>query len=510
MIELEHAMLPVEPLPADPALLREYAKRLQAELRSQKERADLFQREYEKLAREAFGRRSERVDGQDEGQLVLFDRPDPEAVSATTTAEKPTRERKKRRGGGGRKKLLPHLARIEVTSSDEGPATCTCCGGELVEIGEDRSERLERIPAQHKVLVVIRKKRACPKCPSKGVVTQPAPPFALPRSKYADGFVAQVLVDKYADNIPLRRQVTRLKREQIDVPIANMCRVVTGSADLLRHVVRVIADELRSGGFLQGDGTGLPILDGPQNRRVSGALWVYTDGDQAVFEATKTHEGKHAAAFLEGFEGVFLPDGASTYNEATRPESIVRAGCWAHARRKFFDARHHHVHAFTALRKIRDLFLLERQAWQLDAEGRHRLRQERAVPWVEDFRRFIAEHLPEAEPRSAWHGALKYADNQWDRLKVFIDHPGVPVHNNASELALRGPVTGRKNWLFAGSEGGADAAAVHFSIVHSCMLAGVDPYAYLRDVLHRLPDATPTALRQLTPRAWAERASNDD
>jgi transposase len=510
MIELEITMSMIEKIPDDPVLLREYARRLQAELRSQMERAELYKREYEKLAREAFGRRSERVDGQDEGQLVLFDRPDPETAPASANTDKPTRERKKRRGGGGRSKLPPHLARIEVTSSDDGPTTCDCCGGHLVGIGEDRSERLERIPAQHKVLVVIRKKRACPKCPSAGVVTQPAPPFALARSKYADGFVAQVLVDKYADNIPLRRQVTRLKREQIDVPIANLCRVVTGSADLLKHVVGVMADELRRGPFLQGDGTGLPILDGPNNDRVSGALWVYTDGDQAVFEATKTHEGRHAAAFLEGFQGVFLPDGASTYNEATRAESIVRAGCWAHARRKFFEARHHHVHAFTALRKIRDLFLLEREVWQLDAEGRQRMRQERAVPWLRDFRDFIDAHLSDAEPRSAWHGALKYADNQWDRLTAFVDHSDVPIHNNASELALRGPVTGRKNWLFAGSEGGADAAAVHFSIMHSCMLAGVDPYAYLRDVLHRLPDATPTALRQLTPKAWAERARDDN
>ena len=483
------------------------------ELRSQRERAAMYQREYEKLAREVFGRRSERLDGEADGQLVLFHAPEaPEpAVSDAPAASTDGKRKagKRRRGGGGRRKLPPHLSRIEVTCSDPGPTTCTCCGGDLVVMGEDRSERLERIPAQHKVLVVVRTKRVCPACPQAGVVTQPSPPFALAKSKYADGFVAQVLVDKYADNIPLRRQVKRLKRERLDVPIASLCRLVTASADLLQHVVGVMANELRAGGFLQGDGTGLPILDGSRNQRVAGALWVYTDGDQAVFEATKTHEGKHAAAFLEGFTGVFLPDGASTYNAATRSEDVVRAGCWAHARRKFFDARHHHVHAFTALRHIRDLFLLEREAWQLDAEGRHRLRQERAGPWLREFRRFLDEHLPTAEPRSAWHGALQYAVNQWDRLTVFVHDPSVPIHNNASERALRGPVTGRKNWLFAGSECGAKAAAVHFSIVHSCMLAGVDPYAYLRDVLHRLPDATPTALKQLTPRAWAARASND-
>ena len=507
-------MSPINELPDDPELLREAALQLQAQLRQQEaarrsaeERAALYKREYEKLAREVFGRRSERLDGQAAGQLILFGDPERKAVESPEASPRP--RRKRTRGGGGRSKLPSHLKRVEVTSSDDGPSTCTCCGGDLVEIGEDRSERLEKLPAQHQVLVVIRKKRACPKCPSEGVITQPAPPFGLARSKYADGFVAQVLVDKYADNIPLRRQAKRLKREKIDVPIANLCRIVTGSADLLKHVVKWMADDLRSGPFLQGDGTGFPILDGPKNDRIAGALWVYTDGVQAVFEATKTHEGRHAAAFLDGFEGVFLPDGASTYNEATRSDAVVRAGCWAHARRKFFDARDHHVHAFTALRKIRDLFLLEREVWQLDAEARHRMRADRAGPWLRDFRAFVDEHLPNAEPRSPWHAALKYVVNQWTRLTVFIDHPQVPIHNNASELALRGPVTGRKNWLFAGSEGGATAAAVHFSIMHSCMLAGVDPLAYLRDVLHRLPEATPTALRQLTPTAWAARESAD-
>lgn len=523
-------MSPIDNLSDDPEVLRAYAKRLEAELRAKnaaleaelraereahsaaKEQARFYLHKYEVLARAAFGRRSERVDNQVEGQLLLLTAPEtePTAVSRPATSPpEPKRGKKGGRRGGGRKKLPPHIQRLEVTSSDDGPTSCACCGGELAVIGEDRSERLEYIPGHYKALVVVRTKRACQACPSEGVVTQPAPPFGLQRSKYADGFVAKVLVDKYADNIPLRRQVSRFKREGLDVPVSSLCRIVQASADLLKHVVGVVADELRDGDFLQGDGTSLPILDGPRNDRISGALWVYTDGDQAVFEATKTHEGLHPAAFLDGFEGVFLPDGASTYNEACRPEAIERAGCWAHARRRFFDARMSHPRAFIALRKIRELFLLEREAWQVDAEARHRIRQERAAPWLEDFRGWIDEHLPNAEPRGAWHGALQYVVNQWDRLVVFVDHADVPIHNNTSERALRGPVTGRKNWLFAGSEGGAEAAAVHFSIVHCCMLAGVDPFDYLRDVLHRLPDATPTALRQLTPKAWAARAESE-
>lgn len=510
-------MSPITELPDDPKLLRAAALRLEAELgrlretlTATEERSRFFEREYAKLARSAFGRRSERLDGEVEGQLLLLDPPDFDAPAPRpdpASPDKPSPRSRRRGRSGGRKRLPPHIKRVEVSSSDPGPTTCVCCGESLTEIGQDRSERLEYVPGHYVALVSVRTKRACQACPGEGVVTQPAPPFGLQRSKYADGLVAKVLVDKYADNIPLRRQVKRFKREGVDVPIASLCRLVTASAELLKHVVTVIADELRDGPFLQGDDTGLPILDGPHNDRINGALWVYTDGDQAVFEASKTHEGRHAAIFLDGFEGVFLPDGASTYNEACRPEGIARAGCWAHARRKFFDARHTHPGAFIALRRIRELFLWERDAWQLDAEGRHRLRQERAGPWLVDFRAWVEEQLRSAEPRGAWHGALQYVINQWDRLVVFVDDANVPIHNNESERALRGPVTGRKNWLFAGSEGGAAAAAVHFTIVHCCMNAGVDPFDYLRDVLHRLPDATPSILLQLTPKAWAARVA---
>ena len=186
---------------------------------------------------------------------------------------------------------------------------------------------------------------------------------------------------------------------------------------------------------------------------------------------------------------MFLPDDASTYNEACRPETIARAGCWAHARRKFFDAREAHPGAFVALRRIRELFLIEREAWQLDAEGRHRLRQEQSVTWLRAFREWVDAEMPTAEPRSAWHGALKYVVNQWDRLTVFVDHADVPIHNNASERALRGPVTGRKNWLFAHSQAGARASANLYSLIETAKGHGLEPYRYLRQVFAALPAA---------------------
>lgn len=185
---------------------------LEAELAASREQARFYLHKYEVLARAAFGRRSERVDNQVEGQLLLLTPPQTEPTAVSRPAQRPaadTRSKATRGGGGGRTKLPPHIQRLEVTSSDDGNTTCDGCGADLTVIGEDRSERLEYIPGHYKALVVVRTKRACKACPSQGVVTQTAPPFGLQRSKFADGFVAKVLVDKFADNIPLRRQISR-------------------------------------------------------------------------------------------------------------------------------------------------------------------------------------------------------------------------------------------------------------------------------------------------------------
>ena len=495
----------LQALETEVAALRQQLAAAQAESR-------MWRDNYKTLARTAFGRRSERLANEHPAQLIMMAPAEPEAKQEEA---KPSPKRGQKRsgrragGGGGRRALPAHIERTEVTSSDEGTTVCPSCAGELQVIGTETSERLEYVPGHYKALVSVCTKRACKTCPSQGVFTQPPPPFAVAKSQFADGFIAKVLVDKYADNIPMRRQVTRFAREGLPVAIASLCRVVLQSADLLIHVVNAMADDLRAGTFLQGDATGFPILVGPQNDRISGALWVYTDGEQAVFQASTNHRGEHATAFLQGFSGVFLPDGAATYNAACAPESIERGGCWAHVRRKFFDARDGHPAAFEALSRIRELFANEREAWTVDAESRQRIRTERQQPWLNDFKKWVYAQLMTAEPRSTLHKALQYTLRQWPNLVTFIDHPDVPIHNNTSERALRGPVTGRKNWLFAGSEAGAHAAAVHFSIMQSCMMVGIDPFAYLRDVLHRLPDAKPSVVSQLTPKAWAARMSEN-
>jgi len=292
----------------------------------------------------------------------------------------------------------------------------------------------------------------------------------------------------------------------VNLAVSTLCGWVRSSADLLSHVVDAMANDLRSGRFIQSDATGLPILHGTKNKPTRGHFWSYTDGTQVVMKATLNGKQSHPANFLDGFEGTLLTDGAGAYNAAASAESVVRAGCWAHARRKFFEARQQDpVRAGRVLATIRDVFLVERTVQDLSPEDRSRVRRERLEQKLKQLRSELQHWSTTIRPSSPMGKAITFALNQWDTLVVFLSDGTAPPHNNTSERLLRKPVIGRKNWLFAGSEGGANAAAVHFSIVLSCELAGVDPLAYLRDVLGLLPDAKPSEVRALTPLRWAER-----
>lgn len=495
-------------LPDDPAALKALLLSMQA--RWDEERLALQQRTAELLAelaalkRQTFGRKAER---DNPNQLSLLgEDTDPAAALAAAQAEPEPPPKKRRRGGGrGQRSLPEHLAVLEVTSTDPGPTTCACCGGELKVLGEDVSERLEYIPGHFKRLRIHRTKRACPSCPSEGVFTQPAPPFALDKALAADGLLAKIVTDKFADHIPLNRQAGRFVREAgVELSVSTMCGWLRSVGGLLRHVVGAMREELVAGAFVQSDATGLPILEGSTNQLRRGQLWSYSDGEQVVFEATLDGVQANPAAFLEGFKGTLLTDGASVYNLIAQSDEVVRAGCWAHARRKFFEARAEAPEqAGVALATIRELFRVERETAGLEPEARSRARRERLAEWLAAFRQLLDTWSTTARPKSALGKAITYTRNQWATLVVFLDDGAVPIHNNTSERLLRGPVVGRKNWLFAGSEGGAKTAATCLSVVASCMLVGVDPYEYLRDVLSLLPDAKPEQVRKLTPKAWA-------
>jgi transposase len=382
-------------------------------------------------------------------------------------------------------------------------AACPACKGSLKVIGETLSRRVDWIPGHFVVSEIARDKCVCPACPDQGVLA-PALPHLLPKALCANGLLARVVIDKFADHIPYNRQVSRMAREGLELDTQTLSAWGAAAADRIRPIFDAVVAEVLAGGHVQGDDTGMPVQDGQNGALRVGRLWAFTDQEQAFFAFTPTKHGEYPAALLKDFLGpVVLCDGGSEFNQATLDR--VRAGCWSHARRYFVDALDNHpTEAAVAIATIRDLFLIDRHLEGLGPEERLQIRETRSKPLVDAFFDWCRSMSTIARPASLLAKALNYALNQEAPLRVFLDYPLLPLHNNLSELLLRGPVVGRKNWLFAGSEGGAQAACVWFTLIASCRLQAVDPHAYLIDVMARLDDHPATRLHELTPRGWRQ------
>jgi transposase len=420
---------------------------------------------------------------------------------------KPSAPKRKRAQGAAAprrrsKEDFDHLQSVTVECK-AADACCPKCDGPLRVIGQAESFRLEWVPGHFVRHHVLRDKCACPSCPDQGVLTVSGP-YALNRAMAGNRLVARVLVDKFADHIPLHRQVSRMAREGFEVGSHTLAGWVLQVAVLLRRIADAIRAELLAQRVLQGDDTGLPVQDGGDGRLRKGRMWVITDQHMAFFLFTESKEGEHPVELLEGFSGeVLLVDGGSEFNAVVRQRELERAGCWAHLRTYFHDALEHHPkEARLALGTIRDLFAIERKLWRQAPEVVLAGRGADSKPLVEGFFAWAASAALVTRPDSVLGKALGYALRQRTRLSVFLDRGDVPMHNNLSELMLRQLVVGRKNWLFARSEGGAEAAAIVYTLIASCLLQGIDPELYLFDVLGRILDHPASDIGALTPRRW--------
>jgi transposase len=402
---------------------------------------------------------------------------------------------------------VPEGTPFETTHVCLDGASCPLCGKELTLLGADSRKRVEFRPGHFIVLETVVQTGICLEHPHDSLFTPEGPDFIAPGGVLGNELLCTVLVDKFADNLPLHRQSNRFARSGVKLPDATLSRNVIASASLARHLVDAMRDELLESSWLQGDATGLPILIGDLGRAHGAQLWVYSNGESAVFQVSMTKHADFPKAFLEGFQGVWLADGASNYNAVASLPGVERAGCWSHGRRYVFEARNDHVAALEGLGLIRDLFMSERVAMKLESTERLAHRETHAAPLVARIRAWVDRwRLDDAvvrRPKSAFAKAVNYLHRQWDALVLFLKRAEIEVHNNRSELLLRGPVTGRRAWLFAGSPEGADASAIWFSLVASCMLQAIDPLVYLRDVLPGLAKKTPSEVRALTPARWA-------
>ena len=474
---------------------------------------DRLKREHDELAetlallrRYLFGpRRERRVD--DPGQGHLFDLPaEPEPPSLGPTADgPPPRPRPDRSPRRARLDHLPHV-RIEHDLT-EPEKTCAGCGVPKRRIGEDESRELEYLPARLEVRVHVLPKYACPRC-RDGVASPPVPAKPIPGGIAGPGLVSFVLVGKFADHLPLYRLEDILTRHGVHLARSTLCDWVRNAADLLAPLAALQEARVLQSAVIWTDDTHVLALGGEKPGGTTARFWAYIGDDAhpySVYDFTMSRSRDGPAAFLADYRGYLQADAYGGYDGifTASDGTILEVACWAHARRKFYDARSNAPReANRVLEWIRQLYDVEDRARDLAPEARQALRQRESVPVLDRIEAYLDELSARALPKSALGKALTYARNQRAALRRYVEDGRLTIDNNVSERTVRPQAIGRKNWEFLGSEAAGPRAAVLFTILAGAKRHRLEPWAYLRDVLLRL-SAGETDLEALLPDRWA-------
>lgn len=475
------------------------------------------------LQRHRFGRRSEQLDVD---QLMLAFEDVEQAIAAAQAAAekdapprtKPTGKRKRNINRGA---LPKHLPREEIVIDVEDK-TCACCGGLKHRIGEDVSERLDMIPAQFKVIVTRRPKYACDGC--IGNVSQaPAPEHLIEKGIPTEATVAHVLVAKYADHLPLYRQAQIYARQGITLDRSTLADWVGRAAFALRPVHARLLEHLKQSTKLFADETSAPVLDPGRGQTKKGQFWAYAR-DERPWQGTAppsvayvyAPDRKHMrpAEHLAGFHGILQVDGYGAYVDLAAAGNVLLAFCWSHVRRNFYDIQVATPVpiAAEALMRIATLYAIEDDIRGRSAEERRQVRQQRSKPLVEALHLWLQAKLATVSGKSTIAEAIRYALSRWEGLTRFLNDGRIEIDSNVVERTMRPIALGRKNHLFAGSDYGGENWAVIVSLIETCKMNGIDPEAYLRDVLakivarhpmSRIDDLLPFAYRS----AQAEKAA---
>jgi transposase len=413
----------------------------------------------------------------------------------------------------GRQELPAHLPRIEkIVACTPEQCVCENCGKENRVIGYEKSEQLDVKPAEYFVVVTMREKRACKDCEEQGVDCAPVPVRIIEKGLASDRVVIDTVVSKYADYIPLYRQSAILERETgIDLSRATLDGWVMRVGELLRPITAAMGRELLSGSYIQADETtvGAQMHDG-RGKNHQAYLWQYSrPGGPVVFDFRMGREREGPKRFLGNFEGILQSDGYGAYDHIGG-EGIVHSACWAHARRKFFDAVKLNPKDQTSIRIValmNELFAIDAQARQegLSQIDRHLLRLEKAKPLLEQIKAALQAARAGALPQSALAKACDYTLTLWSRLSRFLEYPEVELSNNLAENAMRPVALGRKNWIHLGSKEAGPRVAAIISIVETCRRLNLRVRDYLGSVLPGLADFPINRVAELTPSAWAAR-----
>src|SRR5712664_2740553 len=452
-----------------------------------------------RLRRIQFGRKSEKLDREIEQLELRLDELEATQAEKVPPSQTPTVVAPTANVAKPARRPLPEHLPCETRKYPPKQTACPDCGGELKHLGEDVSEILEYVPARFKVIRQVRPKLACACCDR--IVQAEAPSRPIARGVAGPGLLAHVLVSKYCDHLPLYRQSDIYAREGVELERSTLADWVGGTSALLAPLVEALRRHVMSATKLRADDTPVPVLAlAPGNGKTkTGRLWTYVRDDRPAgnatpaavwFAYTPDRKGEHPQAHLSKFTGTLQADGYAGFDQVYETGRIQEAACWAHVRRKFYDleAAHKSLVAQEALRRIGALYTIEKEIRGRSPEQRREVRNQQARPLLESLKQWLEATLGKLSRKSDTALAVRYALGRWEALLRYLDDGSIEIDNNAAERALRVVALGRKNYLFAGSDAGGERAAAIYGLIGTAKLNGIDPEAYLRDVLTRIAD----------------------
>jgi transposase len=509
----------ISQLPDDAGVLKQHLRASHAQVQWLQLMVDKLKLQLARRLRDQYGASSERFDGA-QGTFI-----EPAVLD-----ELPARAKAPAANTEIDRSLPAHLPREQQEIRPETSQThqdaqgrgcgCAACGGRLRTIGADISEQLEYVPARFKVIRTVRPKLACSTCQT--IFQAEAPSRPIPRGVAGAGLLAHVMVAKYCDHLPLYRQSRIYAREGVDIDRSTMAGWVKQVHDLLDPLVAALGRYVLQAAKVHADDTPVKVLAPGEGKTRTGRLWVYVRDDRpagdsappaAWYRYSADRKGEHPQRHLKGYAGILQADAYGGWNSLYDHE-VTEAACWAHARRPWWDLFDQHRDdtglAAQALRRIQALYAIEAEVRGQPPDVRRQHRQARAGPLLREFHAWLQGLLTKVSTKSELAKAARYSLARWNALTRYVDDGRIEIDNSAAERALRGVALGRGNYLFMGSDEGGHRAASLYSLIETAKLNGLDPEAYLREVLRRVAEHPINRIDELLPWRIGRQAEQHD
>lgn len=490
-------------------------KELEAENDMLKKQIQMLQTQIDWLRRQIFGKRSEKIISSTNDTQLYIEGLEPLTSEPISLQQSVTSYKRRTQNRNGNDKIsLPSDLPVEriVIDLPEKEKICPDTGVPLVQIGEEISQKLAYKPGSYFIKETVRPKYANSKKSEEGIKIADLPSSLLTRCQADDSFLADLLVKKYADHLPLNRISEIMERDNIFISRQLLSQWVLKCGVALRPLYDVMAQKILKSGNIFIDEIPVKMLDPGRGQTKFTYMWVISGGQESdppcrVYNFRLDRQHHHAAELLKGYTGVVHSDKYGAYEKLAGKKEFIWCPCWVHIRRKFIEAEHgDRPFRDMVLNKITQLFELEKNAWEEPPDERLRIRQEQEVPIIDELTQKIKEKLMNGMilPKSNFREALGYYCSLIPYLKNYTQYPWARLDNNVAERAVRPIALGRKNWLFLGNEQGGEAAAVLLSLIQTCRALHINPRIYLQDVMVKLMDYNSQKIEDLLPYNWVK------